>query len=310
MPEYLGIDTSNYTTSAAIYNSDTKIIIQQKLLLPVKEGELGLRQSDAVFHHTNQLPIIIEKLFNNRHDIKAIAVSTKPRGSDGSYMPCFLSGESLAKSLCAINSLPLYKTSHQTGHILAALYSCGKLEFINRPFIAFHVSGGTTDCLYVQPDEQEIIKVSQISSSLDLKAGQAVDRVGVMLGLRFPCGKELEALALKSNIEFKIKPSMKGMDCSLSGVENKCKKMLHEGKSSEDIARFCIKYIEATVDAMTALAIDKFSNLPVLYAGGVMSNSIIRDSLTKKYAAYFAQPEFSCDNAAGVAIHAAERDKS
>lgn len=310
MPEYLGIDTSNYTTSAAIYNSDTKSIIQQKLLLPVKEGELGLRQSDAVFHHTNQLPIIIEKLFNNRHDIKAIAVSTKPRGSDGSYMPCFLSGESLAKSLCAINSLSLYKTSHQTGHILAALYSCGKLEFINRRFIAFHVSGGTTDCLYVQPDDGEIIKVSQISSSLDLKAGQAVDRVGVMLGLRFPCGKELEKLALKSNAEFKIKPSMKGMDCSLSGVENKCEKMLHEGESSEDIARFCIKYIEATVDAMTALALEKFCNLPVLYAGGVMSNSIIRDSLTKKYEAYFAQPEFSCDNAAGVAIYAAERDKS
>ncbi|MDE6596709.1 MAG: peptidase M22, partial [Oscillospiraceae bacterium] len=65
----LGIDTSNYTTSAALYDTVSGEIKQEKLLLPVKSGELGLRQSDAVFHHTKQLPIVIGKLFGGSEQI-------------------------------------------------------------------------------------------------------------------------------------------------------------------------------------------------------------------------------------------------
>ena len=64
MPYYLGIDTSNYTTSCALYNSDTDTVVHRKKLLPVKKGELGLRQSDAVFHHTVQLPELMRELFD------------------------------------------------------------------------------------------------------------------------------------------------------------------------------------------------------------------------------------------------------
>ena len=309
MPKFLGIDTSNYTTSVALFDSENSIVVQEKMLLPVKKGELGLRQSDAVFHHTKQLPQVIAKLFSEKIDIFAIGVSTKPRSVEGSYMPCFLAGESFAKSLSAMNKISVVETSHQIGHILAVLYSCNKLEFIKNPFIAFHVSGGTTDCLLVEPDENEIIKISQISSSLDLKAGQAIDRVGVMLGLQFPCGKELEKLALKSDKTFKIKPSMKELDCSLSGVENKCKAMLLQNQKSEDIAKYCIDYICGTVDEMTKRALKAYGDLPIVFAGGVMSNTIIKNVITKKYNAFFAQPEFSCDNAVGVAIYSALKEK-
>ena len=224
-------------------------------------------------------------------------------------MPCFLTGESLAESLSIINNIPLYRTSHQVGHILAALYSCNKLELIKEKFIAFHVSGGTTDCLLVEPDKTEIIKITQISTSLDLKAGQAVDRVGVMLGLKFPCGKELEELALKSETEFKIKPSIINMDCSLSGIENKCKTMIKNGDNYENIAKFCIDYICASIDGMAKLALKSYGELPLIFAGGVMSNSIIRNNITKKYNAFFAEPEFSCDNATGTAIFSALKFK-
>ncbi len=308
MPDYLGIDTSNYTTSTALFSTESNTCIQSKKLLPVKDGELGLRQSDAVFHHVNQIGALINDL--PKRVISSVGVSTRPRCIDGSYMPCFLVGETVAKSICAVSDIPCHQTSHQVGHVLAALFSCNMLHLIFGcdPFIAFHVSGGTTDCLLVTPDENEVLKIEQISSSLDLKAGQAVDRVGLMLGLKFPCGKELEKLALQSTAKFKIKPTIKDGNCCLSGVENKCREMLVKGESSCDIALYCLRYIEATILEMTKHVISLYGNLPVIYAGGVMSNMIIRKSLSREFDAYFASPEFSCDNACGVAIYAAIKD--
>ena len=230
MPEYLGIDTSNYTTSTAVYISEENRIIQCKKLLPVKSGALGLRQSDAVFHHTKQLPDMIEGLFgeNEIGTIAAVAASARPRNIEGSYMPCFLCGEGFARSYAAIEKIPMYTTSHQVGHILAALYSADRLELINQPFIAFHVSGGTTDCLLCEPDDELVLKISTIGTSLDLNGGQAVDRVGLMLGLDFPCGIELEKLAEKADKHYKVKAVLKEGNCCLSGVENKCKAMLEK----------------------------------------------------------------------------------
>jgi N6-L-threonylcarbamoyladenine synthase len=305
MPEFLGVDTSNYTTSAAVYFSDENRIVQAKKLLPVKEGELGLRQSDAVFHHTKQLPEMIERLCGGLPPIRpeAVSASVRPRNLEGSYMPCFLCGEGFARSAAAVVNIPVYRTSHQVGHILAALYSADRLSLVRERFIAFHVSGGTTDCLLCEPDEELIVKVTEIGTSLDLKAGQAVDRCGVMLGLRFPCGAELEKLAAGADRSFKIKPVLKGSDCCLSGIENKCRTMLAQGERPENIAKFCLDSVAAAVTVMTEAAVEKYGRLPLVFAGGVMSDVIIRDSIISRFPeASFAAPEFSCDNAAGVAI--------
>lgn len=304
MPLVLGVDTSNYTTSLACFDTDSNIIIQKKKLLPVAKGQLGLRQSDAVFHHTVQLPQLFGQLSSECEldNVMSVGVSVKPSGEDKSYMPCFLSGISAAKAFSAANGCCLHRFSHQQGHIAAALYSAGRLDLLNNRFIAFHVSGGTTQALLVEPDEQEICRATLIASSLDLKAGQAVDRVGVMLGLDFPAGKALDELACKCSEKIKAKPVLRGCDCSLSGVENKCKKMLADGESHERIARFCIEYICASLDGMAAALLEKYGDMPLIFSGGVMSNSIISAKLTKKYSAVFAAPEFSCDNAAGVAV--------
>ena len=300
---FLGIYTSNYTTSAALYDLSVNEIIQRKKLLPVKEGELGLRQSDAVFAHVKQLGEIFETLINgNKYNIDAIGVSTRPRDIDGSYMPCFLVGEMVSKTLSSVLKIPRYDFSHQQGHIAAALFSAGRLDLINEKFIAFHLSGGTTEALLVTPDENRIIKCEKVAGSADLKAGQAVDRVGVMLGLPFPAGKYLEELALLSTASFKIKPTMKGNECCLSGIENKCRKMLDFGEKREDIALFCLKSIEAALCGMTDALISEYGKLPLIYAGGVMSNKIIRKTIEEKYGGIFAMPEFSSDNAAGIAV--------
>lgn len=299
---YLGFDTSNYTTSVALF--DGKDIIMQKKLLEVKQGERGLRQSDAVFQHTVNMPKLIDNIKNSANNLNAVGVSNRPRNIDGSYMPCFLVGENTANAVASFSKLPLYKTSHQVGHILAALYSVNRLDLISKPFIAFHVSGGTTEALLVTPDENEIIKAELIAESTDLKAGQAVDRTGVMLGLKFPCGPEIDKLAQNSNKDFKIQPSIKGLNCSLSGVENKAKNMLDNGDEFEDIAKFVISYIAATLDKMTENILKQYGNLPLVFAGGVMSNTIINKKISNKYNALFAEPQFSCDNAAGIAIYA------
>ncbi len=304
MPDFLGIDTSNYTTSVAVYDSEENKVYQTKKLLPVKQGELGLRQSDAVFHHTKQLPDIVELLFAEHNFVpEAVSVSVRPRNIEGSYMPCFLCGEGFARSYAAICKKTVYRTSHQVGHILAALYSAGRLDLVGKKFIAFHVSGGTTDCLLCEPDEDEVIKITEIGTSLDLKAGQAVDRVGVMLGLKFPCGIELEKMAVKADKHTKIKPTLKGINCCLSGVENKCRNMLDKGERPENIAAYCLDYISGTIIGMTKKAVEEYGDIPLVFAGGVMSDKIIRDKIVSNFEnAEFAAPEFSCDNAAGVAI--------
>ncbi len=310
MSYYLGIDTSNYTTSVALYNTETNEVISEKKLLPVKSGEKGIRQSDAVFHHTVQLPDLIEDLFEDfKGEIKAIGASVKPCNEDNSYMPCFLTGISVARSLSKVMNVPLYEFSHQDGHIAAALYSADKLDLINNKFLAFHISGGTSQALLVEPNEN-YFSTEKVSDSLDLKAGQAVDRVGVMLGLDFPCGPELEKLALKSKQPLKkLKVFRRDGNFSLSGVENKCKKMLVDGASTEDISMYCLSYIYSALDDTVSELISKYGNLPIVFSGGVMSNQIIRTELQKKYNSYFAEPQFSADNACGVAVLSSICDK-
>lgn len=298
----LGIDTSNYTTSACLYDSESGVMHQQKLLLPVKEGEKGLRQSDAVFHHTSRLHPLVTKLFEKvGGEIDAVGVSEKPRDAQGSYMPCFLVGVNAANCIGAAMRKPVYGFSHQAGHIAAALYSSGRTELINQKFIAFHVSGGTSEMLLVTPSSERGFDIKIIGETDDLNCGQAVDRAGVMMGLSFPCGKELEALALKSEKTFNPKVCVKGGNCSLSGLENQCKKMLGSGESKEDVARYCIDFIAKTVEKMTEFAVSEYGGLPLVYAGGVMSNAIIKKRIQEKFNASFAAPEFSCDNAAGIA---------
>lgn len=300
---YLGIDTSNYTTSAAIYDSEAKSVVQKKMLLPVKAGERGLRQSDAVFHHTVQLPQILDDLFSESPGaVDGVGVSVFPRRETGSYMPCFLTGKASAHAICAPTGVHCAEFSHQEGHIAAALYSAQQLNLLTAPFLAFHISGGTTEGLLVTPDAEKIFKVQCIACTLDLKAGQLIDRVGVLLGLRFPCGKALEKLSLESTQRYHLRPTMKGSNCCLSGLENQCQKMLANGETPADIAQFCMSGVLAALIGMADALQAEYPHLPILFSGGVASNKMLRTVLSKKYDAYFAEPEFSADNAAGIAI--------
>lgn len=309
-PCVLGIDTSNYTTSLALYNIEDNSVEHIRKLLPVKDGSIGLRQSDAVFHHTQQLPKLFKELFanlDNNAEIKAIGVSVAPRDGQGSYMPCFTVGSGAAEILGTALSVPVYRFSHQSGHIAAAIYSSKHFELFGERFLAFHVSGGTTEAVIVEPDDDNIFHVTPVGKSLDLHAGQAVDRVGVSLGLSFPCGAELEKLALNCKDKVTVKPCIKGTDCCLSGVENICAKMLDEGVNHPKIALTCLKYIGESIGGMCDAALKEYGDMKVLFAGGVMSNSIIRTDLSSRFNCVFSKPEFSSDNACGTSVLAAKK---
>ncbi len=304
MSAYLGFDTSNYTTSVALYKDEK--IFQNRKLLPVKDGERGIRQSDAVFHHTKAYPNLVKELVDgvigNTSVIKAVGASVTPTTQVGSYMPCFLVGEGVARSFAALNGVPFYAFSHQQGHIAAALYSASKTELLKEKFLAFHVSGGTTDLILCEPDTENIFKTTLVASSSDLKAGQAIDRIGVKMGIPFPSGIGVEKLALKSQRTFKNKIKLINGNCSLSGLENKCLNMLENGEANEDTAKFLLSYIAEAVSAMVKNAFDCVGELPLVFAGGVMSDVIIKEIILSRFNAYFATPEFSCDNAAGIAF--------
>lgn len=304
MHKVLGLDTSNYTTSAAVYDTETETVCHRKKLLPVKKGQMGLRQSDAVFHHTQQLPGILESLMEETAEIpEAVGVSVRPRDVEGSYMPCFTVGAGAARSLAAVLHIPIYMFSHQAGHIAAALYSAGRLDLLNQEFLAFHVSGGTTEAVLVKPHPEMVISCQLVAETLDLNAGQVIDRVGGILDLPFPAGPYLERLALSwdGKIE-KVHPMVKGTNCCLSGVENLCQKKKEQKEPPQRIARFCLDYVEETLAVMCRRLLEQYGRLPVLFAGGVMSNGMIRERFEKEFNGIFAQPEFSADNAAGIAV--------
>ena len=305
----VGIDTSNYTTSFAIISSDGELIANLKRPLPVKAGERGLRQSDAVFAHIKNIPDIMREAQEYLSDSKIVAggVSERPRNIEGSYMPCFLAGVAQAESISAATSVPLYKYSHQCGHVMAAVFSSGNFGLLDKEFLAYHVSGGTTEMLKVKYNgicfDSELI-----GGTADLNAGQLVDRIGVYMGLSFPCGREMESLAMESKSSSVAKrPKVTDFKVNLSGIENQAVKLYTECGDKGAVSSFVFDSVGKSLIALTDSYFEKFGKCDLLFAGGVMSNGIIKKMISDKYNASFASPMLSADNAVGVAYLAYRR---
>ena len=309
----LGLDTSNYTTSVAVFDGSGGH--NEGRLLDVRPGELGLRQSDALFQHVKRLPMLFENLKGQGllSNIQAVGASTRPRAVEGSYMPCFLAGASQGQGLAHTLGVPFFAHSHQQGHLAAAAWSAGHLELLDRPFLAWHLSGGTTELLKVEPDGYSV-QAEIVGGTQDISAGQLIDRTGVLLGLQFPAGKALDALYEQGsgkNRAFKVK--LNDLTFSLSGRENKVKQMAERGESKEEIARFALDTVCMTVVNATKEAQKRWPGLPVLCSGGVASNTQLRRAMTEKCGAVFAEPKYSTDNAMGTAIltwRAMERERA
>lgn len=293
----LGFDTSNYTTSVAAFDGAQGWNVSR--LLDVAEGTLGLRQSDALFSHIKRLPELTDRLFSDMGAaaLSAVGASTRPRAVEGSYMPCFLAGNSQAQVLSSALNVPFFAFSHQQGHIAASLYSSGHMELMDTPHLAWHLSGGTTELLYVTP-EGVGVHAEKLGGTTDISAGQLIDRTGKLLGLRFPAGKALDALSAEAENDDFFRVKVHGTEFSLSGVQNKVEQ--YRGTPSET-ARFALLTLIDTIYRATENALRQYPACKVVFAGGVASNSLLRQRCAG-LPSLFCPPQYATDNALGIAV--------
>ena len=295
----IGIDTSNYTTSIAFFNGTSGENCSK--LLPVKQGELGLRQSDAVFAHIKSLTELSGRLFSHvREPITAVGVSTRPRAVDGSYMPCFMVGYSRAEMLSDMLGVPLIEVSHQQGHVAASLWSADHMELMDEAHLAWHLSGGTTELLLVEPEDKNV-RCTKIGGTTDISAGQLIDRTGQLLELPFPSGKHLDALSKNAVLKETFKVKCSNMEFSLSGVQNKVQQFHAAHLNPDETAAYALRCVAKAVHQATEQALKAYPGLRVVFSGGVASNSMLREILSP-LAPVFSQPQYSTDNAMGVAV--------
>lgn len=296
----IGIDTSNYTTSIAFFDGEGGENCSR--LLPVRQGELGLRQSDAVFAHIKSLPELSGRLFSDiqKDAITAVGVSTRPRAVEGSYMPCFMVGYSHAKLLSDALGVPLAEVSHQQGHVAASLWSAGRLDLMEKTHLAWHLSGGTTELLLVEPEGRNV-KCTRIGGTTDISAGQLIDRTGQLLELPFPSGKHLDNLSREATGKDVFRVKCRNSEFSLSGVQNKVQQFHAASADPAETAAYALRCVASAVYQATVQALEAYPGLSVVFSGGVASNSMLRE-LTATLHPVFAQPQFSTDNAMGVAV--------
>ena len=296
----IGFDTSNYTTSIAFFDGNDGVNCSR--LLPVKQGELGLRQSDAVFSHTKSLPELSGRLFSHvqNPNVDVIGVSTRPRAVEGSYMPCFMVGYSHAKLLADALGKPLVEVSHQQGHVAAALWSAGRLDLMDQAHLAWHLSGGTTELLLVEPEGKNV-RCTKIGGTTDISAGQLIDRTGQLLELPFPAGKHLDALSKDAADREVFRVKCPGLEFSLSGVQNKVQQYHQQKQDPAETAAYALRCVAAAVMKASQNAMKAYPGMEIVFSGGVASNSMLRQVLAP-LKPVFAQPQYSTDNAMGVAI--------
>ena len=307
-PIVIGFDTSNYRTSVAAVTLDGEILVNHRELLPVPQGERGLRQGDAVFAHIRQLRDAETALrkAGKDHPVVAVCASTQPADGEQSYMPVFQAGHTAGTVLAAALDVPFYRTTHQRGHLAAALYGTGATLSDDR-LLALHLSGGTTDLLMTDREQ-----VKRIGGSADLHAGQLVDRAGVAMGLGFPSGESMEELALRGHSEGRLGCSMENGDltCHFSGAETRAGQWIREGTyAREDIAREIYDLLARTIIRLLCAGARETGISRALITGGVASSGLLRKLLEERGAKargcpgmIFGKPEMSGDNAVGVAL--------
>ena len=305
MSLYLGADTSNYTTSFALAGDVDKMV---RRILDVAEGQRGIRQSDGVFAHIKNAPALLDELSNGVDfgAVKAVGVSTRPRSVEGSYMPVFLAGETIASSIATALGVPLYRFSHQDGHIMAGLLSAKREDLLEKEFYSVHLSGGTFEILKSHYDGN-IFPSEIVGGTKDISAGQLIDRVGVKCGIKFPCGKEISRLAeeyrdsktcLKGDGKIKLSVSEKDGYINFSGAETQGLKLAE----TEDVGLISYALIEVIGKSLIK-ALKSVGAEEVLMVGGVASSKPLKEYLLSSCNIdfCFADAEYASDNAWGIA---------
>ena len=299
----LGIDTSNYTTSVCMIDKSGNIVYENRKILPVKEGQRGLRQSDAVYEHVRNLPELTDGI--DKFDISCIAASVTPRRVEGSFMPCFLVGKNFAKTMANLLHVPFHETTHQEGHIASALMGNADID-ASRPFIFVHLSGGTTEILLCREDEYGY-DCKIIGNTSDISAGQFIDRVGVNLGMQFPCGAEMDSIFDSENKELTLPTSVKGSVISFAGVETMVAGLIEEESITRASAVSAVfRCVGRSIGRAVEYAAKEHGIKDIILGGGVSSSMNVKNIILKELhpsrSVHSSPKGLSADNSVGVAL--------
>jgi len=301
---FIGIDTSCYTTSIAVVDSEGNLVGDYREPLPVEKGKIGLRQSNGFFMHVGHLPTLYEKVVCDidPQSIVAVGVSSQPRYIEDSYMPVFTAGHHFAKTISLSLNTELYTFSHQEGHIEAANWSA---VFSDDRFLAVHLSGGTSEILVVKTNRNRF-KAEIVGGAEDISAGKLIDRVGVYMGTDFPAGKILDdSITFDKKRKRGYPTSVKGGKINFSGLENYATKKFDEGSSLNEVAEGLFESVSKSIlKAVTYVAHEQ--NLKtVLFAGGVSSSQYLKAYIKahnkSQLKFIFSDAKYAVDNAVGIA---------
>ena len=312
----LGIETSCDETGIAIYDSEAGLLADALYSQIDMHNDYGgvVPELASRDHVRRVLPLVnqvMEKAGCSREDIDAIAYTRGP-GLIGALMV----GSSIAKSISWAWDIPVMGVHHMEGHLLAPMLEDNPPAF---PFVALLVSGGHTQLVEVGG----IGEYRLLGESVDDAAGEAFDKAAMMLGLDYPGGPRIAALAEKGESgRFKFPRPMTdrpGLDFSFSGLktytlntvashgDDQC-----DDQTRADIARAFEEAVVETLAIKCRRALRQTSMKQLVIAGGVSANKRLRERLNamvsaEKASLYYARPAFCTDNGAMIAYAGCQR---
>jgi N6-L-threonylcarbamoyladenine synthase len=305
----LGIETSCDETAVAVVEDGRKILsnlIASQAHLHEKFG--GVVPEVASRAHLEAINPMITLALTEAGmwvgDIDGVAVTIGP-----GLVGALLVGLASAKAMALALDVPFIGVNHLEGHIYANVIEHGPLD---EPYVAFLVSGGHTMLVWVP----EAFHYELLGQTLDDAAGEAFDKVARFIGLGFPGGPAVDALAKRGNREAMKFPRAlarePGYDFSLSGVKTAVVRHVREARArGEEVnvadlaASFQEAVVEVEVDKTISAAVDKDVGKVVL-GGGVVANTRLRQLMNERARAnglevFIPSPELCTDNAAMIA---------
>ncbi len=308
----LGIETSCDETGVALYHSEQGLInhfLYSQIDMHSEYG--GVVPELASRDHIRKLVPLIKQALDasklSRHDVNGIAYTAGP-----GLIGALLVGAATARSLAWAWQIPAVAVHHMEGHLLAPMLEKNPPSF---PFVALLISGGHT--LLVRVDS--IGHYHLLGESLDDAAGEAFDKTAKMLGLGYPGGARLSALAAQGKPRFTFPRPMTdrpGLDFSFSGLKTFALNTFNASdKTAQDKADIAYAFQQAVADTLTIKckrALQQTGLKRLVIAGGVSANTQIRAALTdmtskENAQLYVPRLEFCTDNGAMIAYAGCQR---
>lgn len=283
----LAFESSCDETSVAVVKNGNEIlsnIVATQVASHQRFG--GVVPEVASRHHIEQITYCIQDALDEANvdyeDLDAVAVTYGP-----GLVGALLVGVAAAKAIAFAHNLPLIPVNHMAGHIYAARF-IGEIKF---PALALLVSGGHTELVYM-PEEN---KFQIIGETRDDAAGEAFDKVGRVMGMKYPSGKEIDELAKTGKDTFNFPRAMEkedNFDFSFSGLKSAFINTVHHaGQIGEklDKADLATSFEQSVVDVLsskTVKALGHFKVKQLILAGGVAANQGLRTRLDKELTAF------------------------